>query len=204
MSKGPAAWRVAWNRLGVPEPPGLLTALIARYHEPHRAYHNLRHIDECFDVLAPAAHLAGRLAEVYLGLWFHDAIYDPRRTDNEEASADLARECVIHAGGETDSADRIHELIMATRHKGPAELADARLLADVDLAILAAPAPRFREYQAQIHQEYSWMPRDEFQRRRTMILKGFLERPAIYQTEWFAERLEKRARANIAEELGIS
>lgn len=93
---------------------------------------------------------------------------------------------------------------MATGHKVPAERADARLVADVDLSILAAPAARFLEYQSQIHQEYSWMPRDEFQRRRTMILKGFLERPAIYQTGWFAERLEKRARANIAQELGIS
>ena len=204
MNKAREAWRDAWSRLGVPEPPGLLSTLIARYSEPHRAYHNLEHIEECFEALAPAAHLAEYLAEVHLGLWFHDAIYDPRRKDNEQASADLARESVVHAGLEQDSARRIHELIIATRHIAAAELADARLVADVDLAILAAPAPRFLEYQAQIHHEYSWMPRDEFQRSRTMILKRFLERPAIYQTEWFAERLEKRARANIARELGIS
>jgi len=188
----------------MPEPPGILSTLIARYNEPHRAYHNIRHIEECFGALAPAADLAERLGEVHLALWFHDAIYDPRRKDNEQASADLARDSVVRAGLEQVSASRIHELIIATRHEVPAELADARLLADVDLAILASSAPRFLEYQAQIHQEYSWMPRDEFQRRRTMILKGFLERPAIYQTEWFAERLEKRARENIARELGIS
>ena len=204
MDKAPGNWRDAWSRLGVPEPPGLLGALIARYSEPHRAYHNIRHIEECFHALAPAAHLAERLAEVHLALWFHDAIYDPRGKDNEQASADLARESVTRAGLEPDSASRIHELIMATRHEVPAELADARLLADVDLAILGSPGPRFLEYQAQIHQEYAWMPRDEFQRRRTMILRGFLERSAIYQTDWFAERLEKRARANIAVELGIS
>lgn len=204
MNKGPEAWRDTWSRLGVPEPPGLLAALIAMYNESHRAYHNLRHIEECFESLAPAAHLAEHLAEVHLALWFHDAIYDPREKDNEQASADLARESVVRAGLEQDSASRIHELIIATRHTTRAELADARLLADVDLAILAAPAPRFLEYQAQIHQEYSWMPRDEFQRARKMILKGFLERPAIYQTDWFAERLEKRARVNIAEELRIS
>src|SRR5688500_8502349 len=203
MDKAPGNWRDAWSRLGVPEPPGLLGALIARYSEPHRAYHNIRHIEECFHALAPAAHLAERLAEVHLGLWFHDAIYDPRGKDNEQASADLARESVVRAGLEQDSASRIHELIIATRHQVPAERGDARLLAAVDLAILAAPDPRFREYQAQIHQEYSWMPRDEFQQRRTEILKGFLERPTIYQTEWFAEKLEKRARANIARELGI-
>ena len=204
MNKAPAAWRDVWSRLGVPEPPGLLTTLIASYSEPHRAYHNIRHIEECFDALAPAAHLAERLAEVHLALWFHDAIYDPRRKDNEQASADFALDSVIRAGGETDSANRIHELIMVTRHEGPVENSDARLVADVDLSILAAPVARFLEYQSQIHQEYSWMPEDEFQRRRTMILRGFLERPAIYQTAWFTERLEKAARANIAQELGIS
>ena len=204
MTKGQAAWRDAWTHLGVTEPAGLLPGLIARYNEPHRAYHNLRHIEECFDALAPAAHLAEHLAEVQLALWFHDAIYDPRGNDNEQASASLAYDSVIHAGGGADSANRIHELIMATRHEEPAERADARLVADVDLCILAAPAARFVEYQAQIRQEYSWVPDDEFQRRRTAILKRFLERAAIYQTEWFGERLEKIARANIAQELEVS
>src|SRR5687768_12043317 len=129
MDKAPGNWRDAWSRLGVPEPPGLLSALIARYSEPHRAYHNIRHIDECFEALAPAAHLAERLAEVHLALWFHDAIYDPRRKDNEQASADLARASVIRAGAEPDTASRIHELIMATRHERPAERPDARLVA---------------------------------------------------------------------------
>src|SRR5687767_15395590 len=103
MDKAPGNWRDAWRRLGVPEPPGLLGALIARYSEPHRAYHNIRHIEECFHALAPAAHLAERLAEVHLALWFHDAIYDPRGKDNEQASADLARESGTRRGGETEA-----------------------------------------------------------------------------------------------------
>jgi predicted metal-dependent HD superfamily phosphohydrolase len=198
------SWRDAWKNLGVPEPAGLLNALIARYSEPHRAYHNLRHIEECFAALAHAAHLAERLPEVQLALWFHDAIYDPRASDNEQASAELAHESLIRSGADAESANRIHELIMATRHEAPVEPVDARLVSDVDLAILAAPTARFLEYQAQIRLEYSWMPKAEFQRRRTSILRGFLERTSIYQTEWFAARLENAARANIARELGVS
>jgi len=199
-----SSWREAWRSLGIAEPPGLLSSLIARYNEPHRAYHNILHIQECFDALAPAVHLAERLAEVKLAIWFHDAIYDPRASDNEQASADLARESVLDGGGGRDEAHRIQELILATRHDRPVELKDARLLSDADLSILASPPERFDEYQMQIREEYSWMPREEFQFQRTRILKGFLERQAIYQTEWFASRLEEAARRNITRELATS
>lgn len=195
------SWSEAWSGLGCEAPAGLFDSLAARYSEPHRAYHNLRHIEECFDSLGPAAHLAERLPEVQLALWFHDAIYDPRARDNEQASADLARDSLTSAGASSATSSRIHDLVLATRHRTPAQLPDGRLVADLDLAILAAPKDRFREYQEQIRMEYAWMPREEFRRRRMEILEGFLSRDAIYQTDWFKARLEQAARANIAEEI---
>lgn len=196
------SWSEAWSGLGREAPAGLFESLVARYSEPHRAYHNLRHIEECFDSLAPAKHLAERLPEVQLALWFHDAIYDPRARDNEQASAELARDSLIAAEVSGAVSSRVHDIILATRHQTRADLADGRLVADVDLAILAARHDRFREYQEQIRIEYSWMPPEEFRRRRTEILEGFLSREAIYQTDWLRTRLERRARANIAGEIG--
>lgn len=204
MSTASSAWSNAWASLEVSEPPGLLDSLIARYKEQHRAYHNLRHIEECFDALAPASHLACRLAEVQLALWFHDAIYDPRAVNNEVESAGLAQRSVLLAGLDEEEADRIASIVLATRHEDPAVTLDARLAADVDLAILASPSRRFREYQSSIRAEYSFVPVEEFNRRRREILEGFLSRPAIYQTDWFRERFEMSARANIGNELGGS
>lgn len=201
MHPGSSAWSDAWLTAGLREPPGLFDSLIARYEEPHRAYHNLRHLEECFDALGTASHLAERLDEAHLAIWFHDAVYDPRADDNEIASAELARQAVLAAGGNTTAADRMVNIILATRHDIPAELADAQLVADVDLAILAAPVGRFDEYQRQIAEEYAFMPTEEFQLRRAQILEGFLARPAIYQTVWFRVRLEHAARANISNEL---
>lgn len=199
---GMAAWRNAWSTLAITEPTRTLNLLIEKYSEPHRAYHNLVHIEECFAVLETARHLAERLVEVQLALWFHDAVYDPRANDNERASADLAQRSLHDAGVESDAISRIDRLIMATRHDAPANDDDARLVSDVDLWILASPPERFEEYQAQIRQEYSWMPRGEFRRRRTEVLRGFLDSAAIYQTEWFRARLEGSARNNISRELG--
>jgi predicted metal-dependent HD superfamily phosphohydrolase len=59
-------WTETWNRLGAVAPEALLAELVGRYSEPHRFYHTLQHLRECFSVLEPASHLAGRLAEVQL------------------------------------------------------------------------------------------------------------------------------------------
>jgi predicted metal-dependent HD superfamily phosphohydrolase len=77
-------WSETWSHLGATAPEGLLTDLVARYSEPHRFYHTLQHLRECFSMLEPASHLASRIGEVQLALWFHDAVYDTRAQDNEE------------------------------------------------------------------------------------------------------------------------
>ena len=62
----------------------LCDALLARYSEPHRRYHTLQHLAECFAAFDEIADLAQHPADVELALWFHDAIYDTRRSDNEQ------------------------------------------------------------------------------------------------------------------------
>ena len=74
---------------------------------------------------------------------------------------------------------------------------DARLLVDIDLAILGAAPERFDEYEVQVRQEYAWVPGPLFRRKRREILQGFLDRPCIYTTEPFRTRFELQARSNL-------
>jgi predicted metal-dependent HD superfamily phosphohydrolase len=127
---------------------------------------------------------------VELAIWFHDAIYDTRRSDNEQRSADWA----VSSTGNSN----LRALVMATRHEAVPEGIDAQVLVDVDLSILGAEPQRFDEYEVQVRQEYGWVPGMIYRRKRREILESFLERPTVYRTARFIERYEPRARANLA------
>jgi predicted metal-dependent HD superfamily phosphohydrolase len=199
-----AHWLGAWRELGVPDTPelnSLYRDVLLRYSEPHRHYHTRQHLAECFEKVEDIISLAEHPGEVLVGLWFHDAIYDTQRHDNEQRSADWARSAARELGASAESAQRIHDLIMFTRHSAAPVGVDAQVLVDADLSILGAPAARFQEYEAQVRSEYSWVPDDAFRSRRAMILKELLGRSHLYSTARFRARYEARARRNLQQSL---
>lgn len=194
-----ARWRSAWNGLGVARPDDrLYDEIVTRYSEPHRAYHTIQHLDECFARLDEARSGAERIHEVELALWFHDAVYQVRTHNNEEESAALARSAVAAHGLPDAIGGSVHDLVMATKHEAAPVTCDAALIADIDLSILGAPADRFDEYERQVREEYSWVPGFIFRRKRREILESFLARPHVFQTEHFQTSLEAAARSNLA------
>jgi predicted metal-dependent HD superfamily phosphohydrolase len=198
-----ASWQRLWSELGATVVNGgLMNQLVAAYSERQRHYHTLQHLRECLAQFDAAAMLARRPAEVELALWFHDAVYDPQRSDNEERSADWARASVLAAGCGAAAAERVAALVLATKtHVAPADDVDAALLLDVDLAILGAAPARFADYERQIRAEYAHVPDAEFRAGRARVLRGFLDRERIYVTEAFHDALEARARENLLRSL---
>ena len=194
-------WHGAWRALGLAPPVGLCEALCERYREPHRAYHTLQHLAECFGWFDAARHLAERPAEVELALWFHAAVYEPRASDSEERSAAWAAEALRGAGAAAGGAARVADLVLATKHASAEGGVDEAVLLDVDLSILGAPSERFREYEAQVRREYAFVPDEAFSRGRAAILARFAARPRVYATDFFFARLEAQARANLRESL---
>lgn len=195
---GWAQWEQAWTRLGAAAPDAaVLGELIARYSEPHRKYHTTRHLDECFAKFDELRAEAIHPEEVEVALWFHDAIYDTKRQDNEAKSADWARKTARAANLPADVGERIHKLILATRHDAVPQEPDEKLLVDVDLSILGETPERFDEYERQIREEYSWVPSIVFRSKRRKILRGLLARASIFNTRRFIEAYEAQARENL-------
>ncbi len=196
------AWQQAWGHLGLAMPPApVLDALLARWGEPHRRYHTRQHLDECLVLFEQHVGLAERAGEVAMAVWFHDAVYDTSRHDNEAESAAWAVRVLREAGAPDDVAGRVEALVLATRHSVPARTPDERLLVDIDLAILGAAPARFDEYERQIRVEYGFVAEAVFREKRGEVLRGFLARPAIFATAPFAGRFEQAARENLARAL---
>jgi len=188
-------------------PDDVSRRLAAAYGEPHRAYHDARHLDEVlgwFDAIAAEGGWL-RPAEVYVAMLFHDAVYDVARKDNEARSAAWAREALAgHPAWAAIDADRVAHLILLTaRHASltPADVAgdrDAARFLDCDMAIVGAPAARFDEYERAIAVEYGSVPRDAFRAGRRAFLERLAAAPRIYLDDWMHARLDAAARGNLA------
>jgi predicted metal-dependent HD superfamily phosphohydrolase len=159
-------------------------------------------VDECLVLLDEVWSQCDHPEEMAIALWFHDAIYEPHRSDNEAASGRWLAEVCRSMGVAERSVMRMHALVMATRHAAPVDEPDAQILVDIDLAILGAAPGRFDAYEAQIRREYRWVPGPIYRIRRAEVLRSFLGRVTIYATPWFRDRFEQSARRNIARSLG--
>jgi len=194
-----ALWNRCFADLGLPAPQGdEFVSLTAHYSEPHRAYHTMQHIEECLGEFDRSWNLARSPGLVGVALFYHDAIYDTHAHDNEEKSAALACRVLESVGAPTAVTDNLREQILVTRHAAGPITDDQKLVVDIDLSILGAAEPRFDEYERQVREEYSWVEEPFFRMVRAKILQDFLARPFIYNTTAYGDRLESKARANLA------
>lgn len=191
-------WLKLWDRLGA-EGSGhsIFAHLTAAYGEPGRAYHTAGHIRDCLAQLDTARELARRPDEVEAALWFHDAVYLPGGSDNEDRSAALAEASLLACDVPPEVAQRIAQLVLATRHLTLSDDPDTQLLCDIDLSILGREPAVFDQFERRIRREYDWVPEPIYRTSRTEILAGFLRRRFIYQTRVFRDRYETQARANL-------
>jgi len=179
------------------------TELAALYRVPGRHYHGLAHIEA---LLALADEYRDGLDDpqaVEAAIWFHDAIYDSRRSDNEARSASLAAE-KLSSRASPEQMRRIVAMVEATATHtlpdlgGGAATKDAAFFLDMDLSILGAPKSAFDSYEAAVRREYAWVEDKAWRSGRAAVLRKFLARPQIFHTQAFRQRFEAQARKNIA------
>jgi predicted metal-dependent HD superfamily phosphohydrolase len=81
----------------------------------------------------------------------------------------------------------------------PSYARDEALLVDIDLSILGAAAPSaFAAYEAGIRHEYRHYDDAAYRAGRLAVLRMFQAKPRIFATQYWRERLEAQARANLA------
>jgi predicted metal-dependent HD superfamily phosphohydrolase len=180
----------------------ILQNLLTRHAEPHRRYHGPEHLVSLFDLLSRHAPHIEPGSIPRLAVWWHDAIYDPTRKDNEDESANLAVRHLCRFALHSALLDQVCDLIAATKNHWDARpMGDGDYFLDADIAILGAPAGVYDRYAANVRIEYAWVPEAGYQAGRTAFLTSALVRPRLFRTEVFQDTYAKQARANMHREL---
>jgi predicted metal-dependent HD superfamily phosphohydrolase len=177
-----------------PGPAEIGAGLLRRYDEPHRRYHNVQHLAEVLDHLDEL----DAADAVRLAAWFHDAVYDPSRADNEERSAVLAEESLA---GHPAVAEVARLVRLTATHDPAGDDRDGAALCDADLAILGADPERYAAYAAAVREEYAAVPDEAFRAGRADVLRRLLSRPSLFRTAPARRRWEAAARHNMETEL---
>lgn len=187
---------------GGPDPSPYADNLLARWQEPQRRYHTLAHLTAVLDHIDVLEKYAADPDVVRLAAWFHDAVYLPDRSENEERSAHLAERALPEAGVAEAKTAEVGRLVRLTVTHDPAEDdRDGQVLCDADLAILAAPPSAYAVYTAAVREEYHFVPNDAFREGRSTILRQLLDLPRLFRTPYGEAEWEATARYNLRSEL---
>ncbi|MFJ8163554.1 hypothetical protein ACIRBY_21885 [Streptomyces sp. NPDC096136] len=187
------------------DPAPYADRLLAAWAEPQRRYHTTAHLA---DVLARVDVLAAHAADpaaVELAAWFHDAVYRPDRSENEERSAALAERALPELGIGPDRTAEVARLVRLTVTHDPAPAdTNGEALCDADLAVLAGHPDdpgAYAAYAAAVRAEYAFVPDEAFRTGRAAVLRQLLGLPRLFRTPYGTAHWEAPARRNLAAEL---
>lgn len=168
-------------------------------------YHGIDHVWSCLRTFDKVRHLAEHPDIIELAIWFHDIIYIPGKTDNEEMSAKKADQFIEHVKVLVPWKEKLFRLILATKHTGAQLEPDEKIIVDVDLSILGSNLTRYGIYANGIWREYKPVVPDKFvySEHRKKFLEDMLAKAYIYNTDWFRERFEYVARSNMNHEISM-
>jgi predicted metal-dependent HD superfamily phosphohydrolase len=201
---GPVAFE-AWALLAGDSPTSRTewAALVAAWSEPHRRYHDLAHLAAVLGLVEGLDAGADDPDAVRLAAWYHDAVYDPTSSDNEEASAERAR-AGLRGLVPDDRAEEVVRLVLLTAGHDPAPGdRNGEVLCDADLAVLASPPESYAAYASAVRAEYGHLSDEEFTAGRIAVLERLLALPALYRTAEAGRLWTAAARANLTAELQL-
>ncbi|MYS20901.1 Predicted metal-dependent phosphohydrolase, HD superfamily [Streptomyces sp. DvalAA-14] len=187
-----------------PDPVPYGQNLLERWAEPQRRYHTLDHL---LAVLTRATELTAHADDpdaVALAAWFHDAVYRPDRSENEERSAKLAERALPEVGVDGSRTQEVARLVRLTVTHDPGDGdRNGEVLCDADLAVLAGDPADYAAYAADVREEYAFVPDDLFRTGRAEILARLLALPHLFRTGYGRAHWEAVARRNLGTELEL-
>ncbi|GAA3292574.1 DUF4031 domain-containing protein [Arthrobacter citreus] len=190
-----------WEAL-LPGSRELGAELLNRWGEPHRRYHDRRHllaVLEAVELLWPRPPRA-----LLLAAWFHDAVYRGAG-DDEEQSARLAAALLADAGLPGPEIREVQRLVLLTAGHAPASGdAAGQVLCDADLSVLAREPAAYAHYLSDVRHEYRHLDDADFAAGRRGVVLRLLALEPLFSTAAARSRWEGQARRNLMSELAAT
>ena len=178
--------------------------LLSRWREPQRRYHTVDHLAAVLYRIDELAEHADDLSTVQLAAWFHDAVYRPDRSENEERSAALAERALPELGiGAARTAEVARLVRLTVTHDPAPDDPDGEVLCDADLAVLAGSPDDVRRLRRRGPRRVRLRPRRRLPRRPLRRAPQLLSLPRLFRTPRGYDRWEHPARRNLATELDL-
>lgn len=174
------------------------------YTSRGRYYHTLEHIAAMFSLWEQHNHALRDPDTIALAIWYHDAVYQSLRKDNEKRSAQWAKQDLTAWGLAAEKINTVVKMIEVTahHHEVPEPVNhDLLWFLDFDLNILSAPAAVYTTYVEHIRKEYRWVPEVLYRQGRVKVLRTMLAADFIYHTPAFRQQKERLARENVRKEI---
>jgi predicted metal-dependent HD superfamily phosphohydrolase len=176
--------------------------IVASYSSSGCYYHTLEHVHHVLKTIQALKQVEFQPDVVQLAAWLHDVVYDSRANDNEQQSAEYAKNLLKDLHIPFSVIDPVQRLILATKHDvSTFQDWDTQVLIDADLAILGTNPETYQRYAIAIRQEYNWVTDEDYCAGRQRVLTSFLRRDRIFHTPLLLRQAEQQARCNLQTEL---
>lgn len=181
----------------------LWTDIVTHYNSAQRHYHNLIHLNTLLHELTLLKPIIVDWNTLIFSLFYHDIIYNVQSKTNEEDSADYAATVMQHLGVSESMIEKCRQQILATKQHQSSSDHDTELFTDADLSILGTDWESYKIYASQIRKEYAIYPDELYNPGRKNVLNHFLQMKRIYKTDYFFDKYEEKAKANLLKEMNL-
>jgi len=151
-----------------------LQELPVRWSEPHRLYHNVDHLTDILHTIEKNISFkelsAAEKHMLLLSAFFHDIVYDPTKTNNE----DMSIKYFLHyyTSSNLSIRDNVVKLIETTKHRKRPLKKLERIFWDADNDGFKRGFEYSKLVEQKIRKEFKHVPKDKYKKARIDFLKS--------------------------------
>jgi predicted metal-dependent HD superfamily phosphohydrolase len=173
------------------------------YSSNKRHYHTLQHLDNLLTQLTEVKGEIQNWTVILFTLYYHDAVYNALKSNNEEKSAELAEKRMKQLSVPNDAIERCKKQILATKSHLKSTDIDTNYFTDADLLVLGQSWETYSMYYKNVRKEYSIYPDFVYNPGRKKVLTHFLSMDRIFKTDFFYNNFEIQAKHNLQKEIDV-